>query len=189
MISLESPEKKEDASVLYPKERDTFLFGGHARQHRSQFDREEAGSFPNRQTWYPPSHTQCPKAMWVGYFSRHPRTAVWGLSFTPSLFFAQRPRERQINKETQEVLIWHCPDFFLSEPFVRWGSDAPLHFSVHFLTWGNLFHHPSSIAVIRKLTIIKYQHTLLRFANCFRQNAFIVGENGTSCPISLVSFK
>lgn len=69
--------------------------------------------------------------MWVGFSSRHTRTAVWGTLLTPTPSCTQSPREREINKETQEVLIWYCPDLFFRKHLLDARQDVlfPLHVS------------------------------------------------------------
>lgn len=108
------------------EQRDTFLFRRHVRKHTGRMGREAVGSVPNRQTRHPPSHTQCPRAVWVGFFSRHPWTAVCGLLLTPTPPLPNaHMSEWEINKETQEVLIWDFPYFLFPEPFVRCRYHAP----------------------------------------------------------------
>lgn len=111
---------------------------------------------------------QCPQQTNLIRSKSHPvsQSNVGGLLFQTSLnscvgaphshpFFAQCPHEWEINKEIQEVLIWHFVDFF-PEPFVSCRYGAPW----FWLSWcifpkmGQSLTWSQSNKEMRKLTLI-----------------------------------
>lgn len=68
--------------------------------------------------------------MWVGFFQTYPNSCVGDAPHSHPLC-TQSPREREINKETQEVLIWYCPDLFFRKHLLDARQDVlfPLHVS------------------------------------------------------------
>lgn len=119
----ESTEKKEDASGKCLRKR-ILVSSGHARKHRGQLERrKEVGSVsltdkPDTLQVTPSVSEQCGGLL----FQTSLNSCVGAPHSTPS--FAQCPHEWEINKEIQEVLIWHFVDFF-PEPFVSYRYGAP----------------------------------------------------------------
>lgn len=69
--------------------------------------------------------------------------------------FTQSSCEWEINKETQEVLIWYCPDLFFRKLLLDARQDVPFLYNALvcvFPEWRNLLHNHSSTMETKKCT-------------------------------------